>query len=101
MLKNQARKPREKTWTSDWLVSIVSYFPELSESFEYTFQMEKTSYSGVLVERMSFEYKSRIAIASSLFFSFSAGLTQSLAFYETGRVNNLGYSIGLEAKVVF
>ncbi|OHD22074.1 MAG: hypothetical protein A2Y38_12515 [Spirochaetes bacterium GWB1_59_5] len=92
----------EKTWVSAWFDAILEKPFSLHNTFGLEGSISKgTSTLAPLVERTKFDYKTKIVAGGSLTLGAGAGLWQTLSVAQDSTVLGFGYTLSIEAKLVF
>lgn len=92
----------EPSWVSEWLDATLSEPLALKDGYTAGLTVGRTkSASAPLSERLSLGYSTRATAGGSLSIGLGVGLWQTLAAYVDGALWGFGYSLSLEAKVVF
>lgn len=92
----------EKTWVSAWFDAILADPFSLRDSYALEGSVGRTSTKDApLVARAKFDYKTRVVAGGSLTIGFGAGHWQSISIADASTVWEFGYTLSVEAKVVF
>ena len=92
----------EKTWVSAWFDAIIADPLSLRDSFGLEGSLSKAATNAApLVVRAKFDYNTKVIAGGSLTLGGGAGLWQSLSLGADSTVWGFGYTISVEAKVVF
>jgi len=92
----------EKTWVSAWFEAIIADPLSLRDSFGLEGSLGRAAANAApLVARTKFDYKTKVVAGGSLTFGVGAGLWQSLSLDDDSAIWGFGYTLSVEAKVVF
>ncbi len=92
----------EPDWVSEWLDATLSDPLALKDGYTAGLTVGRSkSASAPLSERLSLGYSTKATAGGSLSVGFGVELWQTLAVYGDGAIWGFGYSLSLEAKVVF